>query len=413
MKAISFITSTYVILCLTHGLIYAQVAINTDGSAPHSSAMLDVKSTSGGLLIPRMTTVQRALLSVTAAAGLIVYDTDLNRFFFYNGSSWLEGATGTIWLTDLNNIYQNDLNDSVGIGTINPQRKFEILGDSKLARLSSSTNSSFLEYSSTATYDWASGVLGNTYYLTSTSDNFNTSADEYIFAQTHFTPGIDLDKNLGTISKQWLSIYGGTGYFSDKVMVGSTLALGRLHLHDNDYQNCIAYLTPKATTSGDSSSLFLAEDHDASYGMFWMYDGIGNQLELWGKSLASYSGPHMVVDRSSGDIAFGDTFATGYKLSVKGKIICTELRVNLVADWPDYVFREDYELMPLKNLRAFIKENGHLPNVPSSETIRESGMDVGEMQQLMMEKIEELSLYVLQLEAEIDRLKTMIGEGNR
>lgn len=359
-----------------------------------------------------MTTVQRALLSVTATAGLMVYDTDLDKFFFHDGTTWLEGATGTIWLTDLNNIYQNDLNDSVGIGTVNPQRKFEISGDSKLARLTSSTNNAFLEYSSTAAQDWASGVLGNTYYLTSSADNFSTTADEFVFSQTYFSPGVDLDKNLGTTSKQWLSIFGGKGYFSNKIMVGSTLELGRLHIHDYINENCVAYLTPVATTSGDSSSLFLAEDHDASYGMFWMYDGIGNQLELWGKSLASYTGPHMVVDRSSGDIAFGDTFATGYKLSVKGKVICTELRVNLVADWPDYVFQKDYELMPLKELRTFIRENGHLPDVPCAEKIEQSGLDVGEMQKLMMQKIEELSLYILQLEAEIESLKAALPAGN-
>ena len=79
--------------------------------------------------------------------------------------------------------------------------------------------------------------------------------------------------------------------------------------------------------------------------------------------------------------------------------------MNLVADWPDYVFREDYVLMPLKNLRSFISENGHLPKVPSADNIEASGMDVGEMQKLMMEKIEELTLYILQLQAEIDSMK--------
>lgn len=387
------------------GIDIAQVGINTDGSAPHTSAMLDVKSTSKGLLIPRMTTGQRAILSIGASEGLMVFDTDLDRFFFHNGTSWLEGATGTIWLTDLNNIYQNDLNDSVGIGTVNPQRKFEIAGDSKLARLSSSTNSAFLEYSTTATQDWSAGALGNTFYLTSSSDNFNTTSDEFIFAQSWLRPGEDNSKALGGTSSRWSSIYGVKGYISDNLMIGTSLTLGRLHIHDDVSENCMVYVTPATTTSGDSSALFLAEDHDGSFGMYWLYDGAGNHMELWGKSNGINVGPHLLVERASGNVAFGDTFATGYKLSVEGKIICTELRVNLVADWPDFVFSDGYKLMPMKDLRHFIGKNGHLPGIPSAEKVESSGMDVGEMQKLMMQKIEELTLYILQLEAEIDSLK--------
>src|SRR5258706_15950583 len=75
------------------------VAINTDGTTAHSSAILDIKSITKGMLAPRMTSVQRIAIA-TPAAGLLVYDTDTNSFWFYNGSVWSNlSASGTLgWL---------------------------------------------------------------------------------------------------------------------------------------------------------------------------------------------------------------------------------------------------------------------------------------------------------------------------
>ena len=71
----------------------------------------------------------------------------------------------------------------------------------------------------------------------------------------------------------------------------------------------------------------------------------------------------------------------------------------------DYVFRNAYELMPLDKLKASIEQDKHLPGIPSAVQIESEGIQVGEMQVRMMEKIEELTLYILQLKAEIDELK--------
>jgi len=76
------------------------VGINTDGSPANNSSMLDVKSTSKGMLVPRMTTAQRNAI-VSPANGLLVYDTDVNSFWFYNGTNWTNvaggGGNGTGW----------------------------------------------------------------------------------------------------------------------------------------------------------------------------------------------------------------------------------------------------------------------------------------------------------------------------
>ena len=72
-----------IVLAFTTTFLSAQVAINTDGTDPDGSAMLDVKSSDKGLLIPRLTTANRNTLAAIAVAGLMVYDTDLDKFFFF------------------------------------------------------------------------------------------------------------------------------------------------------------------------------------------------------------------------------------------------------------------------------------------------------------------------------------------
>ena len=102
------------------------------------------------------------------------------------------------------------------------------------------------------------------------------------------------------------------------------------------------------------------------------------------------------------------TGATGYLLSVNGKIMCTELRVQSFATWPDYVFADDYKLASLYDLEQQIKTNKHLPGVPSAEEVCNDGIAVGEMQKVMMEKIEELTLYIIQLKKDNDKLNERI-----
>jgi hypothetical protein len=106
----------------------------------------------------------------------------------------------------------------------------------------------------------------------------------------------------------------------------------------------------------------------------------------------------------------------GFKMSVDGKLICTELEVK-VTPWPDYVFAKNYQLRPLPELEAFIEKNGHLPNIPKAEDIENQSLALGNMSKLQMEKIEEITLYMIEinkrlqnLEKENERLKTELAK---
>src|ERR1700733_6044094 len=101
--------SSIFIICVVQVQLVAQsVGINT--ATPHPSAMLDISSTNKGLLMPRMTSAQRNAIA-TPAEGLKVYDTDTKTFWYYNGTGWIQTATGSpvnFWTLNGTNIFNNN-----------------------------------------------------------------------------------------------------------------------------------------------------------------------------------------------------------------------------------------------------------------------------------------------------------------
>lgn len=201
-----------------------------------------------------------------------------------------------------------------------------------------------------------------------------------------------------------------------KVGINTKAPIGELQVHSKEKSHNTLYITPKSLASGDSTSVFLAEDSDATYGMYWMYNGTNDRIELYGKAGEVIYGSHFTIDRNDGDtyfdgnMAIGGDYADGYMLSVSGKVICEEVRVNLKENWPDYVFKEDYNLIPIADLESYINDHGHLPNVLPAKEIEESGLEMGETQRIMMEKIEELTLYIIEQQKQIDALKNELKE---
>jgi hypothetical protein len=95
----------------------------------------------------------------------------------------------------------------------------------------------------------------------------------------------------------------------------------------------------------------------------------------------------------------------GYRLYVEDGIATRDVLVKLGA-WPDYVFADGYRLMPLNELRAFLKRNRHLPGIPSAATLEEQGgVAVGEMQRNLVRTVEEQALYILELEERLEKME--------
>jgi hypothetical protein len=103
--------------------------------------------------------------------------------------------------------------------------------------------------------------------------------------------------------------------------------------------------------------------------------------------------------------------ASGYKMYVNGKILAQGLRCD-VNGWSDFVFAPDYELMPLEKVAQYIATEHHLPNVPSEAEVKAQGIDIAEMNAILLRKIEENTLYLLQMKKENEELRAEINQIN-
>lgn len=104
----------------------------------------------------------------------------------------------------------------------------------------------------------------------------------------------------------------------------------------------------------------------------------------------------------------GFVFPGNRTLYVMGGVISDSVRLMPVTNWSDYVFNDNYKLMPLDELEQFIKTNKHLPGMPSAEEVRNNGIELSDISTRLLEKIEELTLYILLHQKEIDEIKTQL-----
>jgi hypothetical protein len=125
-----------------------------------------------------------------------------------------------------------------------------------------------------------------------------------------------------------------------------------------------------------------------------------NALTIWSTNIAN---------ENVGAVGIGTGYTAlpeGYRLAVAGNIIAEKVKVKLQSSgWPDYVFENNYDLPTLSFVEKYIKENKHLPNVPSATEVGKNGVDLGDNQAVLLRKIEELTLYIIEQNKKIERLE--------
>ena len=199
----------------------------------------------------------------------------------------------------------------------------------------------------------------------------------------------------------------------------TTLFSNSIDLTDDD----LTFLV--STPSGGSVDMELTltngvaitgKDNSSSSVGFQVLDNSSNDLMVImndGKVGINNSSPSDLLD-VNGTVNIGALHYTGmahndYQLAVDGKIVAKEVVVTTTG-WPDYVFAADYKLRSLEEVETFINDNGHLPDMPSAEEVTTNGVDVAKTNELLLMKIEELTLYMLQQQKEIEVLKAQIGK---
>ena len=149
----------------------------------------------------------------------------------------------------------------------------------------------------------------------------------------------------------------------------------------------------------------IIENTETNYQWEWYTGGAVSDtgLGLFDRTKAKY----VIAFDSSQNVGIG-TVSPQSKLDVRGT--GHFFKVVVESSWCDYVFEDDYELMSIAELEKFVKINKHLPEIPSEVEVAENGIDVGEMNKLLLKKIEELSLYIIEQEK---RLKALESEINK
>jgi hypothetical protein len=138
------------------------------------------------------------------------------------------------------------------------------------------------------------------------------------------------------------------------------------------------------------------------------WDTATNRIESVGRPLyiTTYTGPinfgisgsNNLTIANSGNIGIGTT-SPAERLSVNGNIRAREVKVEN-ANWPDYVFEKQYKSFPLNHLEKYINKNKHLPGMPTAKEVKENGINLGDMNTKLLQKIEELTLYMIELKKE-------------
>ncbi|MBS1580924.1 MAG: SprB repeat-containing protein [Bacteroidetes bacterium] len=130
-----------------------------------------------------------------------------------------------------------------------------------------------------------------------------------------------------------------------------------------------------------------------------------------GHIMQNYNSPSPLMTFDDGRVAIGDVEIPNhdYALFVEKGILTEKISVKLVENWPDFVFTPEYQLRPLREVEQFIKTHGHLPDVPSAQEAETAGVDLVKSNQMLLQKVEELTLYIIELEKRMRDLENRNG----
>lgn len=208
-----------------------------------------------------------------------------------------------------------------------------------------------------------------------------------------FSPCPDVKVGIGTSSPAYsLDVQGDA--FANKLVVGNDAGSDEAWMNVHGYNELYPLLKLGIKIGGlDEQNRFLVRA-DGSVEL----TNVGSNAAI---TINNGSGHAIVVKDSSGDkIA---------QLQADGLFRARSIRVDLNT-WADHVFNANYSLMSLRDIKQFIAENGHLPEVPAASEIENKGLDLGEMQRIQMQKIEELTLHLIQLDERLSASEQRIKE---
>lgn len=339
---------------------------------------------------------------------------------------------------------------NVGIGTITPASKLEVFGLDPILNITQNgfySGNALLRIVSAGGGNY-SGVDFNGYHI------YSHSATGNLFIGTDFTPAnaklvIQMDGKVGigtiaptallhlttTAESKFLITHTGVSTWSVRSADGTSwfmglehdrdLFIGRNGLNDISIKSGsgnigIGTSTPaqKLTVIGGSEVVSYFEAASSGYAALSLSGDGGTTkaaittndgLVYFGRLNTGGTGSESdIVIGDDGNVGIGTTSQTNYKLNVSGKIRANEIVVN--TSGADFVFSDTYKILSLPEVEKYIKENNHLPGLNSAEEMKKNGMSLSETQTKLLQKIEELTIYIIEQNKKIELLENDLIE---
>lgn len=365
-----------------------------------------------------------------------------------------------------NTIFSAGTSGKVGIGVYNPAYKLDVAGDVRFSnkvyvhRLVSATGDSIVRFGDSTLYiNYGNGTIYNYGPIQGVGIGHYTNSTGYsacaIGFKVHATQMASVAIGAGSATSQFMNTTpyslavtfnsniptffvgsaNGNGTVG-KVGVGTSTPVAAFQVGQGYSKLCIGSTPGAASNYGTSyigfnvgkqgtNSWLVENDFNSNGGAVIMGDLFGDIRFI---NIQSTGGtPQTLTDtdiqdntsmriRRDGTVIIGaQTITSGphansfTKLTVDGKVVCKELFVTN-NDWADSIFDPAYTLMPMDSLRAYIDSAGHLPNVPTEKEIQENGSDLAQNDVMLLAKVEELTLYLLQLQEQNMKLQKRIEE---
>ena len=227
------------------------------------------------------------------------------------------------------------------------------------------------------------------------SDASGSSLSNYFSAVAAGASEGVIGPNALTNPNNWFPYLGDIHYKYGNVGIGTSSPIQLLHIKNGnsliESTTGTASFRLKSGGVGARHWMFFSSGSDGAFGLY--------DIDASARRLTA---------TTSGGIGIGTSSIGTYKLAVEGTIGCRELVVT-TAPWADFVFEDNYRLPTLNEVDQFIQENKHLPGIPTEAEVKEKGFSVGNISSKLLQKIEELTLYVIDIKKENNSLKAQLA----